>query len=291
MTLSGREIVVDAAPRSLSDRLSELWGYRHLVGNLVRRDLKVRYKNSVLGFLWSLVSPLLMMLVFWAVFSVFLGGGIPNYHVFVLVALLPWNWFSVSVNGGTRSVVGNASLINKIYFPREILPISVVLSELVNLLLALPVLVLMLYLSGIPLTHYALWVPVIIVIQLMFATGIALVLSTANVFYRDTAVILDVVMLAWFFLTPIIYSVERLRENIIHIGSFAISAERLVYFINPMASLIASYRVVLYGSTSFPHPGPPALNFLVRTATTAALILVFGYWLFSRYSGRFGEEV
>ncbi len=284
-------VVVATERRRIGERLAELWDFRHLIGNLVRRDLKVRYKNSVLGFFWSLVSPLLMMLVFWVVFSVFLGSPIRGFHAFVLVALLPWNWFSVSVAGGTRSIVGNSALINKVYFPREILPISVVLSELVNFLLALPVLMIILYLSGIPPTAHALWLPVIILIQAAFTVGIVLVLSTANVFYRDTSVILDVVLLAWFFLTPIIYDVEKLRETILHFGSFSISAERLTYIINPMASLIANYRVILYGSLAVQYPGEPALNFLARTAVTAALMLVFGYWIFTRHSGRFGEEV
>lgn len=284
-------VVVASETRSLGDRLAELWAYRHLVGNLVRRDLKVRYKNSVLGFFWSLVSPLLMMLVFWMVFGLFLRGATPVYHVFVLVALLPWNWFSVSVAGGTRSIVGNAALINKVYFPREVLPISVVLSELANFLLALPVLALILYLSDIPLTVHALWLPVIVLIQAAFTIGIVLLLATANVYYRDTSVILDVVILAWFFLTPIIYDVERLRATILHMGDFAISAERLTYIINPLASLIANYRVILYGSPSLQYPGEPALNFLARTAVTALVVLFAGYAVFVRHSGRFGEEV
>ncbi len=273
------------------DRLRELWLYRHLIGNLVRRDLKVRYKNSVLGYLWSLVSPLLMMLVFWVVFDLFLGRGTEDYHAFVLVALLPWNWFSVSMAGGTQSVVASSGLIKKVYFPREVLPISVVASELVNFLLALPVLLVILVLSGIPVTRYVLWVPLIILVQAAFTIGMVLLLSTANVYYRDTGVILEVVLLAWFFVTPIIYPIESLRGSILHLGPTALSAERLVYILNPMASIIASYRVVLFGSAGAAIPGPPALDFLLRTAVTAIVALLVGYALFCRYSGRFGEEV
>lgn len=282
---------VSPSARRPVQRLRELWAYRHLIGNLVRRDLKVRYKNSVLGFLWSLVSPLMMMLVFWVVFDRFLGRGTEDYHAFVLVALLPWNWFSISMAGGTQSVVASSGLIKKVYFPREILPVSVVLSELVNFLLALPVLFVILALSGIPISIYSLWIPVIILIQAMFTIGLVLGLSTANVYYRDTGVILEVILLAWFFVTPIIYPIESLRQAIVHLGPVSMPAERLVYIVNPMASIVASYRVVLYGSAAAPIPGPPALNFLVRTGITAVLVLVIGYWLFCRYSGRFGEEL
>ncbi len=291
MTTSSPAAWVSPAQIDPRARLRELWLYRHLIGNLVRRDLQVRYKNSVLGFLWSLVSPLLMMLVFWVVFDLFLGRGTEDYHAFVLVALLPWNWFSVSMAGGTQSVVASSALIKKVYFPREVLPISVVASELVNFLLALPVLLGILLLSGIPITRQVLWVPAIIVVQAAFTIGMVLLLSTANVYYRDTGVILEVVLLAWFFVTPIIYPIETLRDSILHLGPLVLSAERLVYIVNPMASIIASYRVVLFGSAAVPVPGPPALDFLLRTGLTALVVLVLGYGIFCRHSGRFGEEV
>ena len=276
--------------RSLADRLSELWAYRHLVRNLVIRDLKVRYKNSVLGFFWSLASPLLMMFVFWIVFGVWMGQrDIRLFHVFVLTAILPWNWFSTAVAGGINSIVGNAALINKVYFPREVLPISIVLSEMINFLLAVPVLFGIILLSGSPLTAAALWLPVIIGIQATFTLGVVLLLATANVYYRDTTMIMDVALLAWFFLTPIVYPMSNLANVTVPLGD-GISAMRLSYIVNPMASLISSYRVVLYGSPEGP-PGMPDLLFLGRTAVTALIILAIGYAVFLRHSGRFGEEV
>ncbi len=280
-----------AHERDLTERLSELWRYRHLVRSLVLRDLKVRYKNSVLGFFWSLVSPLLMMLVFWIVFGHFMGQSATKaYPVFVLVAILPWNWFSTSVHAGINSIVGNAALINKVYFPREILPISLVLSELANFLLALPVLLVITVWAGIPLSGNVLWLPVIIAIQAAFTLGIVLVLAAANVYYRDTALIMDVVLLAWFFLTPVVYPMTNLATVMVPIGGTEVSAMRLSYIFNPMASLISSYRVALYGSPEGP-PAQPDLLFLGRTAVTALVILAIGYAVFLRHSGRFGEEV
>jgi lipopolysaccharide transport system permease protein len=274
--------------RQVLDQATELVEYRHLVTNLVVRDLKVRYKGSILGFMWSLMNPLLMMVVFWLVFGYFMPSAVPRFHVFVLVAILPWNWFSAAVSGGVYSIVNNASLISKVYFPRVALPLSVVVSEMVNFLLALPVLGLILYLSGLPITVHALWLPVVIAIQLAFTLGIVLVLATANVFYRDTGMIMNVVLLAWFFLTPIIYDISAYRTT--ELPWLGMSAERFMYVVNPMASLVSSYRVVLYGSTSGPA-GTPALNFLFRTAVTSVAILVVGFALFVRASGRFGEEV
>lgn len=277
-------------PRSLFARAGQLWAYRHLVGNLVWRDLSVRYKNSILGFFWSLASPLLMMLVFWLVFSKLRGSNIRDFHLFVLTTILPWNWFSVAIAGGMRSIVNNSSLINKVYFPREVLPISVVLAELVNFLFALPVLLIMLFAAGIPLTVHALWLPFIILIQLAFTLGMVLLLATANVYYRDTSVIMDVVLLAWFFLTPIVYSITELMGTLHLPGGVAIEGSRLLLIANPMASIINAYREVLYGSPAGP-PAHPELKFLLRTALTAIAVLMAGYAVFVRHSGRFGEEV
>lgn len=300
MSSAGPIAHVAASERRLTARLRELWDYRHLVGNLVVRDLKVRYKGSILGFLWSMVSPLMMMMVFWFLFSFLWQNGIPNFYVFVLIGVLSWNWFSLSVNAGLGSIVRNAQLINKVYFPREVLPLSMVLGELVNFALALPVLFGLILVSGIPLTRYALWLPAIIVVQLLFALGIVLLLATANVYYRDVGMIMEVVLLAWFFLSPVFYSYSLFRWNLLEIGPFTISAERLAYIVNPMGTLIANYRTVLYGSVVYAPdgsllgatpPGPPNLLFLVRTLLTGLVALGLGYWWFSRHAGRFGEEV
>jgi lipopolysaccharide transport system permease protein len=272
-------------------RLVELYGYRELIENLVIRDLKVRYKNSVLGFLWSLVNPLLLMLVFTTVFTVMLPNWqVPNFPVFILCALLPWNFFSASLMGSIHSISGNGHLIKKVYFPAEILTISTVISNLVNLLLALPVLFVFMILFGVPLTMSLLYLPLIIVVQVAFTLGIAFILATMNVFYRDTGMIMDVMLQAWFFVTPIFYPIEILPEWAM-VLNLALPVRRLVYILNPMASIIASYRSVLYGFPDGSPPTAPALDFFMRTAVTALLCLAAGYLFFSRFSRRFAEEV
>lgn len=276
---------------SLPAKLRELWSYRDLIRNLVVRDLKVRYKNSVLGVLWSLLNPLLMMLVFSVVFTfMWPNQGTAHFPVFLLAGLLPWNFFQGSVMAATASIVGHGHLIKKVYFPREVLPISVVLSNLVNFLLAMLVLFSFLIVSGIGFTPYILWLPVIILIQVAFTLGLAFLFSTLNVFYRDTLMILDVGLLAWFFLTPVFYSMEIIPSSKIVLG-YEIAVHRLVRWLNPMASLIDAYRTILYGSTNGAPPGPPALDFLLRTSVTAAIVLWIGWLVFRRFSSVFGEEI
>ena len=266
--------------------LRDMWVYRELTRNLVVRDVKVRYKNSVLGVLWSLLNPLLMTLVFTVVFTVMTptGSDIAYFPVFVLCGLLPWNFFSASVIGSTNSIVNNANLVNKVYFPREILPLSTVLAELVNFCLALVILFGMIFVFGISLTPWVLLLPLVIIVQVIFTIGIGFILATLNVFYRDTQQIMSVLMLAWFFVTPIFYSVSILPHNY-QLAGITIDVWRWAHILNPMTSLIATYRVILYDGA------PPAYDFLLRTTVTALAFLLLGIYVFRRYGWRFAEEV
>jgi len=254
---------------------------------LVLRDLKARYKNSVLGFFWSLLNPLGMMLVFTVVFTVLLPQyAMPDYPVFLLSALLPWNFLVGSLTAGTTSVLANAPLVRKMYFPREVLPISAVLANLVNFLLALVPLFLLMLVMGRPITIWILiFLPLTILVQLTFVTGLALLLSAANVFYRDTQMILEVVTLAWFFVTPIFWPIHVIKDQ--WIGFLGIQVNTWVWLnrLNPMASLAAAYRDVLYFGQ------PSGLDFFARTAVTCVIILMLGYWVFCRLSPKFGEEL
>ncbi|MGQ9491401.1 MAG: ABC transporter permease [Anaerolineae bacterium] len=265
--------------------LAELIRYRELIVNLTIRELKTRYKNSVLGFFWSLLNPLGMMLVFTIVFTVLMPNSqIRNFPVFLLCGLLPWNFFSAGVMTGTNSIVSNSNLVKKVYFPRTVLPIASVLANLVNFLLALIILFAMLFIFRIHLSPYVWLLPVVILIQTCFVAGMALVLSTLNVFYRDTLMIMDVVMLAWFFLTPVFYPIEVLPRSYQFLG-FTLDVHRLAYIFNPMASLISTYRDLLYWGYR------TDLDFFLRTALTAVVILAFGFWFCARYSARFSEEI
>ncbi len=266
-------------------RLRELWEYRELIYSLTVREVKVRYKNSVLGFLWSLLNPLGMMAVFTLVFTVMMPSyQVPKFPIFVLCGLLPWNYFAAGVAASIHSIVSNANLVRKVYFPREVLPIVSVLSNLVNFLLALVVLFGALLLFQVRLSPWVWLLPVVILIQTCYTLGVAFFLSALNVFYRDTMMIMEVVMLAWFFLTPVFYPIELLPRSYEFLG-VNLNVHRLMYVLNPMASLISAYRDLLYWGYR------TDIDFFVRTAVTALAVLMLGYWFFGRYSGRFGEEV
>ncbi|MEP6776459.1 MAG: ABC transporter permease [Chloroflexota bacterium] len=269
--------------------------YRDLLYNLVVRDLKVRYKHSVLGFFWSLLNPVLLMLVFTFVFQQLLGSENnpthPMYHVFFLVALLPWNWCASAVTGTLGSIVNSGYLIKKVYFPREMLPVAVVLANMINFLLALPALVLFMIIlrpegSGSPFgsdCQYAcfnahlLWVPLLILTQTIFLTGLGFFISALNVFFRDTSVLVEVGLSAWFFLTPIIYDARDVAHDLAN----------LMYYLNPMASLVANFREVFY----YNDAASPDLFFMLRNLIVCTVLLIGGYLFFMRLSHSFGEEI
>ena len=266
--------------------------YRDLLYNLVVRDLKVRYKHSVLGFFWSLLNPLLLMGVFTFVFTALLPANArPSFHIFFLCALLPWNWCATSVGATLGSIVGNAHLIKKVYFPREMLPVSVVISNMINYLLALPALLLFMIVlrPGLTTSAFApdcthaclngnlVWLPLLIITQALFLMGLGFFLSALNVFFRDTSVLVEVGLSAWFFLTPIIYDAKDVAGD--YVG--------LMYNLNPMASIVANYRDIFY----YNNPTSPAPEFMLRTLIQSAILFVLGYLFFMRFSRNFGEEV
>jgi lipopolysaccharide transport system permease protein len=265
--------------------LLDLWKYRHLLRMMVMRDLKTRYKNSVFGIAWSFLQPLGMMVVLTFAFSVINKGPseLPHFNVFILSGYLGWTFFSAAVVAGTGSVVYNSGLVKKVYFPRIVLPISVVLSNLANYLLALPMFFVVAIVSGHPLSWTLLLLPFAILIQVIFSAGLAFILSTLNVFYRDTQFILDLVMLALFFITPIWYDIRT--AGTIHVFGQALDMAVWLRRINPMASLVNIYQDLMY------HGTPTGIDFWLRTAATAVVVFVIGYVVFQRYSPRFGEEL
>lgn len=274
-------------------RAKQSVGYRDLLYNLVVRDLKVRYKHSVLGFFWSLLNPLLLMVVFTFVFEKLLptNNQRPMFEVFFLVALLPWNWCSTAVMGTLGSIVGNGHLIKKVYFPREMLPVSVVLSNMINFLLALPALFLIMlvlrpesagsiFAADCPyacINGHIVWLPLLILTQVLFLTGFGFFLAALNVFFRDTSVLVEVGLSAWFFLTPIIYDAKDVAGDYLN----------LMYYFNPMASIVANFREIFY----YNDLSSPNVVFMLRNLIECGIIFVLGYLFFMRLSRSFGEEV
>ena len=272
-----------------SSTLAELSKFRYLLFNLVVRDLKVRYKNSILGVLWSLLNPLLMMCVFWVVFTILIPSDAPNYHIFILCGILPWNFFNHCLMGGTTSITANSHLIKKVYFPRELLPIASTLGHLVNFFIAFLVLVALLFISGIGLTRFALWVPAILFTQILFVLGLAFFTSALHVHYRDVMMVLDVGILAWFFLTPVFYPFELLTQSTQTILGFSVAT--IMRWLNPMASIIDGYRTVLWGTWEGSGPSSMDMAFFIRTLLTSLIVFVLGYIFFRRNQHSFGERL
>ncbi|HEU5103563.1 MAG TPA: ABC transporter permease [Roseiflexaceae bacterium] len=301
LVLGGVGVAVDRSAGVMS-KLRELWNYRELIRNLVLRDLRVRYKGSALGYLWTQLAPLLMMAVFWFVFSFVQPQQIAMFPVFLIVGLLPWNFCNEAVAGGARSVIDNANLIKKVFFPREVLPLVSVFSSMVNFLLSLPMMFLVMAIVQLlypPLREQGrlfnfaptlAYLPVLIVIQALFLAGVALFMSALAVHFRDFVHLIGILLQFWFFLTPVVYALDVLSVTI---GGVALA--QVVRWLNPMASLIEFYREVLYGNTVFgsqvPTPGLPALTSVLRVLITALVVLTIGYWFFQRRSGQFGEEI
>jgi lipopolysaccharide transport system permease protein len=241
---------------------SELIAYREILLILIWRDLKARYRGSVLGFLWTFLNPLLLMVIYSLVFSVYMRVDIRAYPIFVFAGLLPWIWFSSSMLAGASSVVESGSLIKRVPFPPQILPAVSVTAALVNFLLALPLLLIFMVVWGLPIGWSLLLLPLPIAIQYAFTLGLTIVLSMLTVRYRDLQQLLANVLTLWFFLTPVLYPTAMVP------GRF-----QGFLMLNPMAVLVTAFQDALYGAhvPSFAHLAPVAALALVVLGVALAL--------------------
>jgi len=256
-------------------RLRAIFGRWDLIREITARNLKVRYRRSIFGFLWTVLNPLLNASVYALVFGVLLRSAIPNFLLFILVALIAWNAFAASVMESMHIITGSDSLIQRSRFPHEVLPIAVVLTNMINFILALPSIFVVMAITRTPPTSQIVFFPVILASSFCFALGISFISATSNVFFRDTRNFLDVVMTLWFFLTPIIYPMTQVFP----------SAARIVYIVNPMASIIEQYRLVFYSHA------PLDLAFLARTFVSCVITMIAGWLFFAKMSPRFVEEL
>lgn len=236
------------------------------------RDLKLRYRGSVLGFAWTLINPLLFMAVYTLVFSVFLKAGINNFPLYLLSGLLPWNWLSTALQQGTGAIVDGRMYVGKTLFPTEALIVVPVASNLVNFLLSLPVFVLIAFLLHGKLGLALLALPVLIVLQCAITFGLVALLATFNVFYRDVQQLVVYVLMLLFFLTPIFYSPSVIPE-----------AFRPLALSNPFAALVTSYHHVLF-ENSF-----PSASALIYLTLTAIVLVGVGQLVYNHSKESFGE--
>jgi ABC-2 type transport system permease protein len=290
---------VVAPGRSLLKHIGTVWSYRELLVNLVRKELKVRYKNSVLGFLWSLLNPALYLAVFTIVFQIVLGSGIPNFAIYLLSGLLAWNLFSASLAGATGSITGGASLVNKVYFPREILPLASLGANCVHFVLQALVLMAAIAISPIPFDIAWLWmiVPAMLVLVLLTA-ALGILLAAVNVYARDTQHFLELFLLAWFWMTPIVFQWGLPAKKL---AAHGLSTNLLL--LNPVVSVTLALQRSLYGVTHFfdaagnrqqvlPEEGQLwYLRNLGITAVGAVVLLIVALRIFDRLEANFAEEL
>jgi ABC-2 type transport system permease protein len=265
-----------------------------LLTELVRKDLKVKYKNSALGFIWSLANPLLYLAVFTLVFTQLLDNGIDDFPVLFMSGFLVWNFFNLATLSGTGSVVGNANLVRKVRFPRVVLPLSSVGFAGVHFVLQLGVLliVLALFYRDAFGPQLVLLVPALAVVT-VFATGMSLLASALNVRFRDVEHLLEVILLAWFWLTPIVYPVTFVRDQLA--GSPWLFR---LYMANPMAGVVTAMQRAIYvhpvtgGRQILPSGGYGFyLTWLGVAGAIALALLAVGLWTFRRFQADFAEEL
>ena len=254
--------------------LKDIYQRRELLYNLVVRNLKIRYKNSVLGFFWTLLGPIFLIVIY----SVFLGFLKITIPIPVLLSgKIAWQFLAMCLGDSQYAIIGNANLVTKTSFPRIILPLAMVKANMINFLLSF--IVLLIYLALVRVSFGAVyWLPVIMITHFAVCLGISLIVSCSNVYFRDTEHIMSIFMLAWFFVSPVIYPVEfilnKLPEKL-----------HLLAFCNPMTGIVTSYRMLLLSS---PNPG---LNYLAVSFLSAWLILLIGIAVFQKYQAGFGDEL
>jgi len=255
--------------------LKELYLYRQMIFSLVRKDLRGRYKGSVLGFMWTFINPLLQLAVYTVVFSVILKTSIERYYLYLFVALIPWIFFSSSVTGGASSVIAQKDLVKKIYFPRQVIPVSYVTSCFVNMLLSFIVVFLVIVATGSGLNLTAmLALPIVMAVEYMLALGMSLLTSAITVYFRDLEHILSIVTMAWLYMTPIMYDKSIVPVKLLPL-----------FNLNPMTHIIECYRSVLYYK-EFPH-----LETLASSAVLGVFFLFLGHFVFLRLQRHFAEEL
>jgi len=252
----------------------ELYNYRELLKNKIKKDVRGKYKGSWLGIVWTFLNPLLQLLVYSIVFPYILRVNVEHYTIFMIVALMPWTFFTSGIQGGSSCVLLNGDILKKVYFPREIIPVSMVTSALVSFFITSIVMFLFVIFGGVGISWYALLFPVIALIEYVLILGFVFILSAIVVFVRDIDHFVTIVLMLAFYVTPIIYTPEMIPSKF-----------SWILTINPMTHIIAAYRDALY------YQKLPDMASLGTVTAIAFAVLVLGYLLFKKLEKNFVEEL
>lgn len=249
--------------------------YTDMIKSLVKRDLRGKYKGSVLGFLWTFINPLCQIIVYIIVFSVIVRTDLEQFYVYVITGMIPWFFFDVSLRQGAGCIRYQGDMVKKIYFPREVLPLACVTSNFVNMLFCFVIVFAVLIVSGIGISVRALFfLPMVMIVEYVLALGFALIVSAITVFFKDLEHIVTVILMAWIYLTPILYSMDSIPAQI-----------RWIFRINPMAHVIDAYHSVLYWKCM------PTGKGLLYSMVFAVVMLMIGELIFAKLNDNFAEEL
>lgn len=254
----------------------DIFRYSELIKALVSRDLKVRYKNSVLGYIWTWLDPLMTMIVFILVFDLILSIKVENFPVFLLTGLLPWIFFSNSINASTTAITGNVGLIKRVYYPREIFPLTNTLGNLINMFLGLIVLLPIILIYEVQISLKILLLPIPVFFLFLITYGVSLIISCFTVFFRDMSYVIPFIIRLGFYLTPIFYTVEgRIPEKFLD----------LYMYLNPLAVLLTLFRGILMG-----YQMPPG-KYIISCFLTCSVIFAMGYLFFKSNEDRMVKRI
>jgi hypothetical protein len=254
----------------------DLYNYRELLKTSVKKDIGGKYKNSFLGVLWSFINPLLQILVYALIFPLVMknGGSYKDYTVFMVCGLIPWAYFTTVINRASFIMIENGNILKKVYFPRSILPLSLVTSETINFLVSCIIILAFIVIKGFGISKFILFFPLVLLIQYVLLLGVALIFSAVTVYMRDIQHFIGVVLQLLFYATPIVYSIDTIPEGF-----------RWILKWNPMTYIIEGYRAIFYNQTM------PDLKALGILGIISIVILIVGYLLFSKLQKRFAEEL
>lgn len=254
--------------------IKELYDYREMIYMMVRREIRGRYKGSVLGFFWTFLNPLLQFIVYAVVFSTIMRMNIEQFYIYLFVAFVPWFFLATAIPQGAVCIQTQSNLVQKIYFPRMVLPISTVVTAFVNMLLSELVVFAVLLISGFGISYHIAALPIVWLIQFLFVLGIVLVVSSLTVYIRDLAHILDIIVMAWFYATPIVYPPEMLPAQFLWLMQ-----------INPMYGIIDGYRKILY------YKCWPDFSLMIMACVLGLITIAVGIVVFQRLQRGFAEEL
>lgn len=253
----------------------ELYKYREMIFSLVKRELRGKYKGSILGFLWAFLNPLLQLCVYTIVFTVITRNDMNDFYMYLFVALIPWMYIGFCMTGGSTSVTSQIGMVKKIYFPRLVLPISYATSQFINMLLSFAVIFAVLLITGKGINIYAIpWLAAIWVVEYFMGLGIAILFSCINVYFRDLEQVAPVLSMAWQFLSPVLYMAELIPEKY-----------QAVYMLNPVAPMVVIYRELLY------YKQLPDGTLFIVPVCFACVVTISGCALFCKLKRRFAEEL